>query len=260
MQEELKYSYSEKFVEGMKNRIVTSHYNYGRADKAYPVLAQALECAKERIQEYEKTKNTERLIDTANFCMHEFMYPCLENTKFEPTDSDKSIRLAGGISYKELMKEVNVRPITKESIEPALKDVEAAGKLLTGALEGLKNLCSDTDYGASEVGDTTDDISSGAKAFQKSSSDNNEINHPSYYNKGSRECIDIMRDLFGDEAVKWFCRCNSFKYRFSAGDKPDNDAEKDLMKAEWYEDYLHKMNVAEHDKMIFLEKEENGKI
>lgn len=77
----------------------------------------------------------------------------------------------------------------------------------------------------------------------ETSSNSTEINHPSYYNKGSRECIDIMRDLFGDEAVKGFCRCNSFKYRFRAGDKPDNDAEKDLKKAEWYEDYLHKMNV-----------------
>lgn len=91
------------------------------------------------------------------------------------------------------------------------------------------------------------------------SSNNTEINHPSYYNKGSRECIDIMRDLFGDEAVRGFCRCNSFKYRFRAGDKPGNDAEKDLKKAEWYEDYLHKMNIAEHDKLIFLEREENGK-
>lgn len=87
-----------------------------------------------------------------------------------------------------------------------------------------------------------------------------DIDHPSYYNKGSRECIDIMRDLFGNEAVKGFCRCNSFKYRFRAGNKPGNDAEKDLKKAEWYEDYLQKMNIAEHDKLIFLEREENGKV
>lgn len=39
-----------------------------------------------------------------------------------------------------------------------------------------------------------------------------------------------MRDLFGNEAVKGFCRCNSFKYRFRAGNKPSNDAEKDLKK------------------------------
>lgn len=89
---------------------------------------------------------------------------------------------------------------------------------------------------------------------------NDEINHPSYYNKGGRECIDIMRDMFGDEAVKGFCRCNSFKYRFRAGDKPDNDTEKDLKKAKWYEDYLHKMNVAEHDKLIFLERKEDGRV
>ena len=103
MQEELKYSYSEKFIEGMKNRITTSHYKYGRADKTYPELAQALKCAKERLEEYERTKNTEYLIDAANFCMLEFIYPCLENAHFEPTDSDRSIGLAGGISYKELM-------------------------------------------------------------------------------------------------------------------------------------------------------------
>lgn len=64
----------------------------------------------------------------------------------------------------------------------------------------------------------------------ETSSNSTEINHPSYYNKGSRECIDIMRDLFGDEAVKGFCRCNSFKYRIRAGNKPGNDAEKDLKK------------------------------
>lgn len=87
-----------------------------------------------------------------------------------------------------------------------------------------------------------------------------DINHPSYYNKGNRECIDIMRDLFGNEAVKGFCRCNSFKYRFRAGNKPGNYAEKDLKKAEWYEDYLQKMNAAERAELIFLEREENGKV
>lgn len=36
MQEELKYAYSEKFIDGMKKRIITSHYKYGRADKNIP--------------------------------------------------------------------------------------------------------------------------------------------------------------------------------------------------------------------------------
>lgn len=66
------------------------------------------------------------------------------------------------------------------------------------------------------------------------------VNHPSHY-QGKRECIDIMRILFGDKAVKGFCKCNSFKYRFRAGKKPGEEAEKDIEKAEWYEEYLFQM-------------------
>lgn len=63
------------------------------------------------------------------------------------------------------------------------------------------------------------------------------VNHPEHY-QGKHECIDIMKALFGAEAVKGFCKCNAFKYRFRADKK--NGAE-DIKKAEWYEDYLMKM-------------------
>ena len=66
------------------------------------------------------------------------------------------------------------------------------------------------------------------------------VNHPEHY-QGRRECIDIMRVMFGDEAVKDFCKCNAFKYRFRAGKKEGNSAEQDIQKAEWYEEYLFKM-------------------
>lgn len=66
------------------------------------------------------------------------------------------------------------------------------------------------------------------------------INHPEHY-QGKHECIDIMRVLFGDEAVKGFCKCNAFKYRFRAGKKEENTAEQDIKKAEWYEEYLFRM-------------------
>ena len=59
---------------------------------------------------------------------------------------------------------------------------------------------------------------------------------PSHY-QGNRECIDVMRTLFGDEAVLDFCRCNSFKYRFRAGHKDGAALYDDLRKAEWYESY-----------------------
>ena len=39
-----------------------------------------------------------------------------------------------------------------------------------------------------------------------------EINHPSRYAGGKFECIDIMLDVFGKEAVKHFCLLNAFKY------------------------------------------------
>lgn len=63
------------------------------------------------------------------------------------------------------------------------------------------------------------------------------VNHPSHYG-GKHECIEVMRALFGDEVVKDFCKCNSFKYRFRAGKKEGESADKDIAKAEWYENYL----------------------
>lgn len=66
---------------------------------------------------------------------------------------------------------------------------------------------------------------------------NNNVDHPSHY-QGPHECIDVMRALFGDEAVLNFCRCNSFKYRFRADAK---NKEEDIKKAEYYEHYIIKM-------------------
>ena len=64
-----------------------------------------------------------------------------------------------------------------------------------------------------------------------------EVNHPKHY-QGKYECIDLMRALYGDEAVRGFCRCNSFKYRYRAGSKEGESVEDDLAKALWYEEYL----------------------
>ncbi len=64
-----------------------------------------------------------------------------------------------------------------------------------------------------------------------------KVDHPEHY-QGKHECIDVMRALFGDEAVEGFCKCNAFKYRFRAGQKEGEKKEDDIAKAEWYEDYL----------------------
>lgn len=58
------------------------------------------------------------------------------------------------------------------------------------------------------------------------------INHPSHYNRdGAMESIEEMELIFGKEAVKHFCLCNVWKYRYRAADK--NGAE-DLKKSDWY--------------------------
>ena len=63
------------------------------------------------------------------------------------------------------------------------------------------------------------------------------VDHPAHY-QGEYECIDIMRETFGDEAVRWFCVCNAYKYRFRSGRKQGEPAQSDIAKAEWYETYM----------------------
>lgn len=40
------------------------------------------------------------------------------------------------------------------------------------------------------------------------------VEHPSHYSPGKYECIDVMRDVFGDEAVEYFCLLSAFKYLY----------------------------------------------
>ena len=61
-----------------------------------------------------------------------------------------------------------------------------------------------------------------------------QVNHPAHYQKGGRECIDVMIEKFGVEAVINFCDCNQFKYEWRAGLKEGNSAETDRAKAAWY--------------------------
>ena len=61
-----------------------------------------------------------------------------------------------------------------------------------------------------------------------------EINHPLHYNNYDVEVIDMMERIFGVEATAIFCKLNAFKYRMRAGTKPNQSAEKDLKKEQWY--------------------------
>lgn len=61
-----------------------------------------------------------------------------------------------------------------------------------------------------------------------------QVNHPSHYLKGGKECIDCMVEEFGAKAVINFCLCNAYKYKWRAGLKEGNSAMQDIAKAEWY--------------------------
>lgn len=61
---------------------------------------------------------------------------------------------------------------------------------------------------------------------------NDIINHPAHYNReGAMESIEEMELIFGKEAVKWFCVCNAWKYRYRSAAK---NGEEDIKKSDWY--------------------------
>ena len=59
------------------------------------------------------------------------------------------------------------------------------------------------------------------------------VNHPSHYETGKFECIDVMLETQGKDAVLNFCLCNAFKYLYRHNRK--NGIE-DVKKAKWYVD------------------------
>ena len=73
---------------------------------------------------------------------------------------------------------------------------------------------------------------------------NDNVNHPAHY-QGKHECIDEMIALFGIEAVKGFCKCNAYKYRYRADRK---NGDEDIKKAEWYADKLMELESLEDEK------------
>lgn len=57
------------------------------------------------------------------------------------------------------------------------------------------------------------------------------VNHPTHYETGEFECIDVMIETQGVDAVKSFCVCNALKYIYRHKEKGGDE---DLRKAEWY--------------------------
>lgn len=57
------------------------------------------------------------------------------------------------------------------------------------------------------------------------------VNHPAHYETGRFECIEVMIETQGIEAVRNFCICNAFKYLYRHGRKNGSE---DIRKAVWY--------------------------
>lgn len=70
------------------------------------------------------------------------------------------------------------------------------------------------------------------------------VNRPPHYTHGKYECIDVMVDTFGKEAVQRFCLLNAFKYVWRSEHK--NGLE-DVKKAWWYLDKYLQLEVETHD-------------
>ena len=59
------------------------------------------------------------------------------------------------------------------------------------------------------------------------------VNKPKHYAGGKYECIEVMEEEFGKEAVQNFCLLNAFKYLFRCEKKHETPLE-DIKKAKWY--------------------------
>lgn len=67
-----------------------------------------------------------------------------------------------------------------------------------------------------------------------SAPDSDMVYHPPHYETGAGfECIDVLLETQGTEAVEGFCLCNAMKYLYRNTRK--NGVE-DIRKAKWYLD------------------------
>lgn len=82
------------------------------------------------------------------------------------------------------------------------------------------------------------------------------VNHPSHYETGKFECIEVMQEVFGTEAVQNFCLCNAFKYLYRHRRK---NGKEDIEKARWYiNKYLELEEKDELKRVSESGNEDNG--
>ena len=82
------------------------------------------------------------------------------------------------------------------------------------------------------------------------------VNHPAHYESGQFECIDVMVETQGVEAVQDFCICNAFKYLYRHRRK---NGKEDIEKARWYiNKYLELEEKDELKRVSESGNEDNG--
>jgi hypothetical protein len=84
-----------RFVSGMADRMIVSAHKYGRVTPDVPKQRDMLATIRLRLQKYQDTHNTEFLMDVANFCVMEGLFPSFDDAHFKPTDSHESPGLVG---------------------------------------------------------------------------------------------------------------------------------------------------------------------
>ena len=62
--------------------------------------------------------------------------------------------------------------------------------------------------------------------------DSDPVNHPGHYETGKFECIEVMEEVFGVDALKEYCLINAFKYLWRC--KRKGKKVEDVKKAIWY--------------------------
>ena len=95
MNDILKFEYSEQFDKERKARVETSFYKYGWAkDNFASGRVDAVATAEKCIDAFKKDRNSEHLVDAANYLMFRFKYP-MPGDYFKATDSGESVKPVG---------------------------------------------------------------------------------------------------------------------------------------------------------------------
>ena len=80
---------SVEFLQGMLDRMIVGFHNYGHSSRCEGDF-DAVASLRLRMTAYRKTRNTEFLMDAANFAMMEFIKPKYKGAKYTPTTKRES--------------------------------------------------------------------------------------------------------------------------------------------------------------------------